>query len=137
MGVNKNPYIEWNLLRDASDYRSTDTQNISYVRQQLQTTDYLRNTSRVNMGPMRNKRALEADNSVQIPSVYASESMWGTQNWTKYITELTSSELITGDIYIGEVITPPGSSYYPYNKVGGATNITLQKTYTSTDFLQY
>lgn len=134
MGVINNPYRQWETLRENSDYRTTDTQAISYVRQQLSQSEYLRDTNRVNMGPLRNKRASESDLKPQIPSVFGSEDMWGFQFWAVDYPELLQSDLITGEIYEASTLPIAGTSYYPYNKVGGATHIHIDKVYRRSDF---
>lgn len=122
MAVNKNPYMEWEELRENSDYRSTDTQMASLVRQQLSQTEYLRSSNRVNSGPLRNRRAAVASLSEQVPHPLGSEDLWGWQHWTENnplgpvelpeaenLFEVTSSDDI------------PGKGYGPYSEAEGAS----------------
>lgn len=123
MAVFKNPYKEWQNLRNTSDYRSTDTQVTSIVRQQLSQSEYLRSSNRVNPGPNRNLRVKIAENSAQIPHVFGSEDMWGWQIWSsrKYQSNLASVVIAPGLLLEGLLEQVPGVSYHPYNSVGGAS----------------
>lgn len=117
MAVRENPYNKWQRDKTHSDYRSTDTQVISLVRQQLSQPEYLTTRNRINPGPLRNKRAAIADSTPQIPHVFGSEDIWGWQPWTTNFT-------VTYPSGLKETLSPvdiPGATYYPYNKVGGAT----------------
>lgn len=121
MAVNKNPYSEWENLKSNSDYRSTDTQNISLVRQQLSESRYLRTSNRVNPGPYRRLRAEIADSTPQLPHPFGSEDLWGWQKWTEdsliyeesEIAENLSEEKLSNEI--------DGKDYSPYGEVGGAS----------------
>lgn len=116
MAVNNNPYRVWQKLRQNSDYRSTDTQITSLVRQQLSQSEYLRSSNRVNPGPQRNTRAQIANNASQNPHVFASEDMWG---WQKWITSKDEFKLINlGTNLIEAIDYIPGTSYLDSN-VGG------------------
>lgn len=123
MAVFKNPYREWQNLRNKSDYRSTDTQITSLVRQQLSQPEYLRTSNRVNPGPNRISRIKIAESNPQIPHVLGSEDMWGWQIWAskKYQNNLFSSYLAPGLLMEGVIEQVPGVSYQPYNLVGGAS----------------
>jgi hypothetical protein len=138
MAVGKNPYREWEKNKKTSDYRCTDTQVISLVRQQLSQSEYLMSLNRVNSGPKRNLRAKKADISAQIPHVFGSEDMWGWQPWTNIFNyPLVESSIATSLIEENPGIPIPGISYMPYNRVGGATHIEIYtsfSTYTS-DFI--
>lgn len=81
MAVQKNPYIEWQKHRANADYRCTDTQVASMVRQQLSEDRFLRTRNRVNPGPFRNLRANLADSRSQVPHVFSPDDMWGWQDW--------------------------------------------------------
>jgi hypothetical protein len=123
MAVDKNPCNKWKQLRQNSDYRSTDTQLTSFVRQQLSQSNFLNSRNRVNAGPDRYHRAALADSREQIPLVLGSEDMWGWQRWTENIEDvvITSSDLAANLIEEFTTEQIPGTSYYPYNNVGGAT----------------
>jgi hypothetical protein len=122
MAVSRNPYESWQKLRQNSDYRSTDTQVTSLVRQQLSQEEFLTRSNRVNPGPDRNLRASMASNSQQIPHVMAPEDMWGWQQWAHNNSANTSqSNLATGLKEQSTAESVPGGSYTPYNRVGGAT----------------
>lgn len=131
VAVRENPYNKWKEGRKNSDYRCTDTQVTSLVRQQLSQPEYLRSANRVNPGPLRNKRTAIANSTPQIPHVFGPKDMWGWQPWTKNVT-------IAGPSGLAEAVPTieiPGASYYPYNKVGGATYVDMQmnsSSYTST-----
>jgi hypothetical protein len=123
MAVNKNPYESWKDLRDNSDYRSTDTQLTSFVRQQLSQDDYLTKRNRVNSGPDYKARVAQSASEAQIPHVLSAEDMWGWQRWP---SENPTGELISTDLSnnLVQEVKPenvPGTSYYPYNNVTGAT----------------
>lgn len=122
MAVSNNPYREWEELKEGSDYRSTDTQITSLVRQQLSQPEYLRSSNRVNSGPLRNTRARAADAKPQFPHVTGSEDMWGWQPWTDSFDSLRPNSGIAEDLkeqYVEQEI--PGKGYGPINKVGGAS----------------
>jgi hypothetical protein len=124
MAVRENPYKKWQTNRENSDYRCTDTQVTSLVRQQLSQADYLRTSNRVNPGPYRVKRTKIADSSAQIPHVFGPENMWGWQPWTN-----PNINLDPGTSGLSEhisIIDIPGATYYPYNKVGGATYVDME-----------
>lgn len=123
MAVRENPYRKWQVGRENSDYRCTDTQVTSLVKQQLSQPEYLRTSNRVNPGPYRVKRTKIADSTPQIPHVFGPEDMWGWQPWADLsnVVELGSSGL--GEI--STLIDIPGATYYPYNKVGGATYVDM------------
>ena len=95
MAVSRNPYIEWSQSRQKADYRCTDSQLVSLVRQQLSEDRYLRSSNRVNPGPYRNKRVKNAENSATTPHCLANEDLWGWQRWadSKYL--LQETELAT------------------------------------------
>jgi hypothetical protein len=118
VAVNHNPYEAWQKLRQNSDYRSTDTQINSLVRQQLSQADYLLFSNRVNMGPQRTTRANMAKNSQQSPHVLGPEDMWGWQNWTRPTTS-QESPLTTGLREDGDIVDTPGTAYPPRYNVGG------------------
>jgi hypothetical protein len=124
MAVRENPYKKWQVGRQNSDYRCTDTQATSLVRQQLSQTEYLKTSNRVNPGPYRMKRAKIATSSPQVPHVFGPEDMWGWQPWTNSDINLTPG--VSG---LSEHVTPmdiPGATYYPYNRVGGATYVDME-----------
>lgn len=122
MATSKNPYLEWEKGRQNSDYRCTDTQVTSLVRQQLSQSEYLRTSNRVNAGPFRRLRAEVADSVNQKPHVFGSEDMWGWQSWTQvWYGYASGSELAEGLIEQTPLIPAPGANYFPYGEVGGAT----------------
>ncbi len=133
MAVFKNPYREWENLKRTSDYRCTDTQATSLVRQQLSQEEYLRSANRVNSGPNKKLRAKIADSSPQIPHVLGSEDMWGWQPWTNIFDwNPAESSIASGFVEENPVDIIPGLSYMPYHQVGGATYIyPSYSTYTS------
>ncbi len=121
MAVNNNPYESWQRLRQNSDYRSTDTQINSLVRQQLSQEEYLRSSNRVNSGPRQITRANMAKNTPQSPHVLAPEDMWGWQNWANKPSS-AESPLATGLREENTTTTDiPGASYPPGYNVGGMT----------------
>lgn len=120
MAVNSNPYEAWQKLRQNSDYRSTDTQVNSVVRQQLSQDDYLRTSNRVNSGPNYVKRKSMASDSAQAPHVLAPEDLWGFQNWANSVSS-SQSNLATGLREENSQYDVPGVSYSPGYRVGGAT----------------
>lgn len=128
MAVNNNPYRVWQKLRQNSDYRSTDTQITSLVRQQLSQSEYLRSSNRVNLGPQRNTRAKIANNSTQIPHVLASKDMWGWQNWINSKDAFRSFNL-TGLIESMDYI--PGTTYLNSNVGGMSYNPYLPQSVSS------
>lgn len=128
VAVRENPYNKWKEGRKNSDYRCTDTQVTSLVRQQLSQPEYLRSANRVNPGPLRNKRTAIANSTPQIPHVFGPEDMWGWQPWAQ--NNLTSIGL-SGLRETVDTAEIPGASYYPYNRVGGATYVDMQMNYSS------
>jgi hypothetical protein len=125
MAVRENPYRKWQTNRENSDYRCTDTQVTSLVRQQLSQAEYLRVSNRVNPGPYRVKRTKIADSVPQIPHVFGPEDMWGWQPWAQPNVNLDCGP-IGG---LNETLSPidiPGATYYPYNRVGGATYVDME-----------
>ena len=122
MAVNKNPYREWESLKSTSDYRSTDTQITSFVRQQLSEPRYLTSSNRVNPGPNRNLRTKIANSAQQKPHPVGSEDMWGWQRWTS-ISERTSETDLAENLVEG-LNSPetPGADYSPFGKIGGASH---------------
>lgn len=122
MAVTNNPYESWEKLRQNSDYRSTDTQINSVVKQQLSQPDNLLSSNRVNQGPRRTTRANMANNSPQIPHVLSPEDMWGWQKWA-HNPASRPSQLATGLREETTLQDIPGASYpLPPNRVGGMTN---------------
>jgi len=121
VAVNNNPYQVWQKLRQNSDYRSTDTQITSLVRQQLSQSEYLRNSNRVNPGPNRNTRVKIARNSPQIPHVFVSDDMWGWQNWVHSRDEFILFNL--GTNLIERVDYIPGTTYLDSNIGGMSYNL--------------
>jgi hypothetical protein len=122
MAVSQNPYESWQRLRQNSDYRSTDTQGISFTRQQLSNSEFLTRSNRVSPGPDRNSRTEMANNSTQVPHVMAPEDMWGWQQWAQgNTTPGAESSLATGLREQRSIETIPGASYTPHSRVGGAT----------------
>lgn len=93
MSVQKNPYGYWESERSNSDYRSRETQVSAFTRQMLRQPEYLRNRNRVNPGPLRNLRAIAADNVSQVPHNTCNEDVWGWQRWTETNQYLEQSEL--------------------------------------------
>lgn len=83
MAVQRNPYRHWEEKRNKSDFRSRETQASSFVRQMLSQTEYLRDSNRVNPGPMRNTRAELAISKDQLPHDVRTEDMWGWQKWAE------------------------------------------------------
>lgn len=122
MAVRENPYNKWLTGRESSDYRCTDTQVTSLVRQQLSQAEYLRTRNRVNPGPYRVKRTKIANSTPQVPHVFGPQNMWGWQPWTdpNVILNLYSLSGLSQPI---SPIDIPGATYYPYNRVGGATYV--------------
>lgn len=116
--VNNNPYESWQRLRQNSDYRSTDTQINSVVRQQLAQGEYLRSSNRVNPGPLQITRANMAKNTPQIPHVLGPEDMWGWQNWVNKAPSV-ESPLASGLREENTTRDVPGASYPPGYNVGG------------------
>lgn len=122
MAVSKNPFREWEKLKQGSDYRSTDTQITSLVRQQLSQSEYLLTSNRVNPGPFRNLRTRVADSKPQVPHVTGSEDLWGWQPWTaKFNGERQSPSIAQGLIDEYQEYEVPGLSYQPQDNVGGAS----------------
>ncbi len=124
MAVRENPYRKWQSDRQVSDYRANTTQVTSLVRQQLSQPEYLRTSNRVNPGPYKVKRTKIADSSPQIPHVFGPEDMWGWQPWTEPGVG-TNYGSIGG---LSQTLSPidiPGATYYPYNRVGGATYVDM------------
>lgn len=130
MAVSKNPYIEWRKHRQTSDYRCTDTQVNTIVRQQLSQSEFLRQANRVNPGPRRNARAKMADSANLLPHVFGSEDMWGWQIWTTVpYNGALESDLTIGLIEENPVIPYAGVNYMPFGEVGGATYTKMYLTY--------
>lgn len=123
MAVSRNPYREWQRGRLVGDYRNTDTQVTSLVRQQLSQSEYLRSSNRVNPGPYRNTRVEIAEQADIIPHVFGSEDMWGWQSWTYSTTDNFITSSLASSLLELDGSTVPGSSYRPYNEVGGASYI--------------
>ncbi len=126
MAVRENPYNKWISNRENSDYRCTDTQVNSLVKQQLSQPEFLRTRNRVNPGPHKVKRINAADSHPQIPHVLGPEDMWGWQPWM-------SLSSVVGPSGLSEVLSlvdVPGATYYPYNKVGGATYVSTSSSPT-------
>ena len=122
MAVNNNPYAKWEELKASSDYRSTDTQITSLVRQQLSQSDYLRTSNRVNPGPYRNLRSQAADSKPQVPHPLGSEDMWGWQQWTQVDPSgLQEPDLAENLFEESADAETPGKTYDPIDKVGGAS----------------
>jgi hypothetical protein len=123
VAVNENPYESWQELKTNSDYRSTDTQINSLVRQQLSQPEYLRNSNRVNPGPRRNYRAGAADSKAQIPHPVGSEDMWGWQQWAQVnpadLTEPPEADNLLEVVKDADI---PGKNYDPLGEVGGASS---------------
>ena len=123
MAVNENPYESWQELKANSDYRSTDTQINSLVRQQLSQPEYLRNSNRVNPGPRRNSRANLADSKAQVPHPLGSEDMWGWQQWAQVNPEdLTEPPEADNLLEVVKDADIPGKNYDPLGEVGGASS---------------
>jgi hypothetical protein len=123
MAVSKNPYGEWENLRQNSDYRSTDTQVNSLVKTQLSNPEFLRTSNRVNPGPYRNLRARVADNSDQIPHPFGSEDLWGWQEWADETASLIQQPEIADNLLeIQDTALVPGKDYLPYGEVEGASS---------------
>ena len=123
MAVNENPYESWQELKANSDYRSTDTQINSLVRQQLSQPEYLRNSNRVNPGPRRNSRANLADSKAQVPHPLGSEDMWGWQQWAQVNPEdLTEPPEADNLLEVVKDADIPGKNYDPLSEVGGASS---------------
>ena len=123
MAVNENPYESWQELKTNSDYRSTDTQINSLVRQQLSQPEYLRNSNRVNPGPRRNSRANLADSKAQVPHPLGSEDMWGWQQWAQVNPEdLTEPPEADNLLEVVKDADIPGKNYDPLGEVGGASS---------------
>ena len=123
MAVDKNPYKSWQKLKVNSDYRSTDTQMASLVRQQLSQPEYLRNSNRVNPGPLKNNRVSIANSAPQIPHPLGSEDLWGWQQWTQpnlsSLTEPPEAENLLEVIKDEDIL---GKTYDPLGEVGGASS---------------
>jgi len=121
VAVESNPYVSWVDYRNKADYRCTDTQINNLVRTQLSQEEYLTRSNRVSTGPNRTKRTRVAESSVQIPNVFASDDIWGWQDWvTKSINfpavDSSLSDSLKETYFANEI---PGTSYYPYENVGG------------------
>jgi hypothetical protein len=119
VAVRENPYNKWKSNREKSDYRCTDTQVNSLVKQQLSQPEYLTSRNRVNPGPYRVKRARIADSLPQIPHVLGPDDMWGWQPWT-YSVSVVGTNGLSEAVSLVDI---PGATYYPYNRVGGATYV--------------
>jgi hypothetical protein len=122
MAVNKNPYREWQKGRRIADYRCTDTQITSLVRQQLSQPNYLRGSNRVNPGPGRNQRAKLADEATQLPHPLGSEDMWGWQRWTSISETIRETPLADGLVEKLSKAETPGKDYSPFGEVDGASS---------------
>jgi hypothetical protein len=122
VAVNENPYESWQKHRADSDYRTTDTQLTSFVRQQLSQEEYLRSSNRVNPGPLRNYRASIANSSEQIPHPLGSEDLWGWQQWTQDNSwgpiEPPEAEDLFEETNADDI---PGKGYGPYGETEGAS----------------
>lgn len=133
MAVSRNPYQNWEDSRNNSDYRCTDTQVTSLVRQQLSQSEYLTSSNRVSPGPRRVKRTRIATEARQIPHVLSQEDMWGWQSWTRIPSSiLQESGLATGLVETYPYYNIPGGSYDASNRIGGGAY-----TYDYSDFEQY
>lgn len=122
MAVNNNPYRQWEQLKNRSDYRSTDTQITSLVRQQLSHSRYLRDSYRVNPGPYRNLRTKIADSKSQVPHPLGSEDMWGWQKWTQLdLFEMNEADIAEDLFERSKDSDIPGKDYSPISEVGGAS----------------
>jgi hypothetical protein len=122
VAVNNNPYEHWEELKASSDYRSTDTQITSLVRQQLSRSEYLRTSNRVNSGPYRNLRAQVANSKPQTPHPLGSEDMWGWQKWTQIDPSgLQEPSLTENLLEVNRDAEVPGKTYDPISEVGGAS----------------
>jgi hypothetical protein len=122
MAVDKSPYEEWSKLKSNSDYRSTDSQMNSLVRQQLSKDSFLRTSNRVNPGPQRNKRARIADSKQQIPHPLGSQDLWGWQKWAEESNNLTQSNLAENLLEVKNSSNIPGVDYSPLSKIHGASS---------------
>jgi len=123
MAVNKNPYQAWQDHQASSDYRSTDTQLSSLVRQQLSQQSYLTTSNRVNPGPQRNTRAAQATLASQLPHPLGSEDLWGWQQWTE-ISQLGLVEPAIAEnlLEVAQDADIEGKDYSPYGEQGGASS---------------
>jgi hypothetical protein len=122
MAVNNNPYQAWENLKSNSDWRSTDTQITSLVRQQLSESRYQRTSNRVNPGPYRNLRAKVADSRAQLPHPLGAEDFWGWQEWTQTTSNLKQSDLADNLLEAKNSSEIPGKDYTPYGEVTGASS---------------
>jgi hypothetical protein len=122
MAVDKSPYEEWSKLKSNSDYRSTDSQMNSLVRQQLSKDSFLRTSNRVNPGPQRNKRARIANSKQQIPHPLGSQDLWGWQKWAEESNNLTQSNLAENLLEVKNSSNIPGVDYSPLSKIHGASS---------------
>ena len=122
VAVSKNPYREWENLKSSSDYRSTDTQITSLVRQQLSKESFLRTSNRVNPGPYRNLRAKVADSKAQLPHPLGSEDLWGWQKWTEDIQNSQETNLAENLLDVKNKAEVPGKDYLPFGEVSGASS---------------
>ncbi len=123
VAVNENPYENWQELKANSDYRSTDSQINSLVRQQLSQPEYLRSSNRVNQGPLRNYRAGIADSKAQVPHPLGSEDLWGWQQWPQvYSSGVIDSEEAEDLLEVIEDDLIPGKTYGPLGEIGGASS---------------
>ena len=122
MAVDKNPYREWQKGRQNADYRCTDTQITSLIRQQLSQSNYLRSSNRVNPGPNRNLRAKLADESAQLPHPLGSEDLWGWQEWTSISETIRQTPLAHGLVERLNSAETPGKDYSPFGEAGGASS---------------
>lgn len=122
MAVNNNPYKQWEQLKSQSDYRSTDTQIISLVRQQLSNSLYLRDSYRINPGPYRKLRTKVADSKPEVPHPLGSEDMWGWQKWTQLDLFESNQPNIAENLFEQTKDSEiPGKDYSPISEIGGAS----------------
>lgn len=122
----KPPFTSWEQRKSDRDYRDRSTQLRDFSRAQLGTEQFLVSSNRVNPGPRRNRRALTASATPQVPHVLGQNSLWGASAWSELFLPSTQASplLITGDLR--EAIEPyeiPGATYYPYEEVGGAAYV--------------
>ena len=106
MSVQNNPFVEWENVRENSDYRSRETQASALTRQMMRQEEYLRRENRVNPGPHRNTRA--AGVPPQSPHGLCNEDMWGWQRWTEEKRLVTPSELSNNLLKEGDKGDIPG-----------------------------
>ena len=112
MAVENNPFQEWQRLRSTGDYRITDTQATSLVRQQLSQPEYLTSSNRVNPGPFRNTRANIAGVAAPVPHALGLEDMWGWQPWFDQGRQVSESTLSDNLLEV-DTISPNDPGSYP------------------------